>query len=169
MTETSSPLHPLLNEINKAAVGGFPFLAVVMTIALPDICVSLVSQDGRSNGERYKDWCKDNLGPGFEFVTGDDLWSMRCGVLHNGWFGDLKHNVGRVIFALPGRNTLVDCQLGDAYFYSVVTFCANFTKAVADWFEKNKNDPNLQANLPRLMQWRPNGFPPYIAGAAVLA
>jgi len=94
---------------------------------------------------------------------------MRCGVLHNGRFGDMKHNVGRVVFALPGKATFVNCKMGDAYVYSVVDFCKNFTWAVNLWMEKNKDDENVKANLPRLMQYRPKGFAPYIAGMAVLA
>jgi hypothetical protein len=166
-----SPLYPLLNEINRAAKGGLPFLAVAMTVALPDICVSLVSNDGRSNGDRYKAWCKDNLGQEFSFVTGDDLYSMRCGVLHNGRFGDLKHNVARVIFALPdaNANVFINCQMNDAYFYSVVEFCRNFTQAVYNWCEKNKENANLKANIPRLMQYRQGGLAPYVVGATVLA
>lgn len=171
MSDKGSPLYPLLNEINKAAKGGLPFLAVAMTTALPDICVSLVSEDGRSNGTRYKEWCKANLGPEFSFLTPDDLWSMRCGVLHNGRFGDMKHNVGRVIFALPdaGGGTFANNLLNDAYFYSVAEFCQNFTDAVCRWFEANREDKNLQENLPRLMQYRPGGFPPYVSGVTVLA
>lgn len=89
---SGSPLYPLLSEINKAATSGMPFLAVAMTVALPDICVSLVSEDGRSDRERYVHWCDANLGPRFSLLTGRDLYSMRCGVLHNGRFGDLKHS-----------------------------------------------------------------------------
>lgn len=165
-----SPLYPLLNEINVAAANGLPFLAVTMTVALPDICVSLTSANGRTNGEEYKKWCEANLSRDkFGAVTPEDLWSMRCGVLHNGRFGDLKHNVSRVIFAMPGIGGFSDCMLNDAYFYGVTDFCRNFTEAVHDWFERNRNDPTLQANLPRLMQYRPNGLPPYIIGTTVLA
>jgi hypothetical protein len=166
-----SPLYPLLNEINTAASKGLPFLAVAMTVALPDICVSLASENGRTNGEKYRAWCEANLPKEpFSFVTPDDLWSMRCGVLHNGRFGDLKHNVARVIFALPGGPaTFVNCQANDAYIYSVVDFCRHFTEAVYRWFEANRNDPTIQANLPRLMQYRPNGLKPYIGGVTVLA
>jgi hypothetical protein len=42
-----------------------------MTVSLPDICVSLISDDGRSTGERYKEWCKDNLGPEFDYLTSE--------------------------------------------------------------------------------------------------
>lgn len=165
-----SPLYPLLNEINKAASSGMPFLAVAMTVALPDICVSLTSADGRTNGKAYKEWCEANLPQDkFGYVTPDDLWSMRCGILHNGRFGDMKHNVSRVIFALPGTPTFINGMLNDAYFYSVIDFCQNFTEAVYHWFERSRNDPTLQANLPRLMQYRRDGLPPYIVGPTVLA
>jgi hypothetical protein len=171
MTQETSPLHKLLGEVNIAAASGTPLLAVMMCLALPDICSSLASQDGRSNADRYKAWCKDNLGGEFNFVTGDDLYSMRCGVLHNGRFGDLKHNVGRVIFALPNQqnNRIINSQSNDAYIYSVVDFCRNFTDAVAKWYEKNRESDIIKSNLPRLMQYREGGLPPYIRAATVLA
>ncbi len=161
-----SPLYPLLNEINRAAASGMPFLAVAMTVALPDLCVSLASVNGRTNGELYKQWCRDNLGPEFDVLTAEDFWSMRCGVLHNGRFGDMKHSVARVIFALPSpqQNVFVNCQMNDAYFYSVVDFCRNFTQAVFIWCEKHKQDANVQANMPRLMQYRIGGLSPYVGG-----
>jgi len=168
--KTGSPFYQLLNEINRAAANGLPLIAVAMVVALPDICVSLSSNDGRTNGDRYKEWCRNNLGAEFKWVTPDDLYSMRCGVLHNGRFGDLKHNVGRVIFALPDGtgNAFINCQMNDAYFYSAVEFCKNFTQAVFDWMEANKQSETVRANIGRLMQYR-NGFPPYVAGAMVLA
>jgi len=168
--ETESPLYPLLKEINTAAANGLPFLAVAMAVALPDICASLASADGQTTGKRYKRWCAENLAGGeFSFVTPADLYSMRCGVLHNGRFGDLKHNVERVIFALPGKGTYVNCKSGDAYFYSVVDFCRNFTNAAYRWMEANKSNATIQANLPRLMQYRVGGLPPHVVGATVLA
>jgi hypothetical protein len=169
MPEEGSPLYPLLNEINAAVRNGAPFLAITMTVALPDICVSLISPDGRTTGERYKAWCGENLGDAFSFLTGEDLWSMRCGVLHNGRFGDLKHSVSRVIFALPGGATFVNCQMNDAYFYSAVDFCAHFTQAVHRWMEKNKENEIVKGNIPRLMQYRVGGLLPYVGGATVLA
>ena len=170
-SSTRSPLYPILNEINKAAAGEMPFLAIAMCVALPDICVSLSSPKGRSERDDYKQWCQDNLSKDeFGFLTPDDLWSMRCGVLHNGRFGDLKHNVARVIFIPPNSSaTFVNCQLNDAYYYSVVDFCRNFTTAVYRWFEAHRDDESVKANLPRLMQYRRGGFAPYIEGQTVLA
>lgn len=166
-----SPLYPLLNEINKAAQNDMPLIAIAVTVALPDICVSLISENGRSNGLLYKAWCKDNLPPEyFSYVTPDDLYSIRCGVLHNGRFGDLKHEVGRVIFGLPNSSAqFVNNIFNDAYVYSANEFCLNFTNAVYRWFEANRDNAILQSNLPRLMQYRPEGLSPYIVGMPVLA
>lgn len=170
MADEDTPLSHLLDEINSAAKGGFPFLAVAMAVALPDICVSLASEDGRTSSDRYKAWCKANLESELKYATADDLYSMRCGVLHNGRFGDLKHNVARLVFVPSGSAvTITDSKMGDAYVWSVDTFCHSFTAAVSTWFEKNKDDANVMANLPRLMQWYPNGIRPYVVGAPVLA
>jgi hypothetical protein len=167
-----SPIYQLLNEINAAAANGLPFLAVAMTVALPDICVSLLSDDGRSDGEKYKAWCRDNLpAEHFGYLTPADLYSMRCGVLHNGRFGDMRHNVARVIFRLPqpDGNNFVNCISNDAYFYSVVPFCGLFTDAVFRWADANRDHPRMVENLPRLMQYRYGGLPPYVGGETVLA
>jgi hypothetical protein len=171
MTQSESPLYPLLNEINTSASSGLPLIALGMTFALPDICVSLSSEDGRTDGVRYKKWCDDNLDPEkFSFVTSEDLYSMRCGILHNGRFGDLKHNVGRVIFVPPPHaKSFANNKAEDAYLYGVVDFCRNFTDAVFDWFEASRDNHIIKMNLPRLMQYREEGLSPYISGVTVLA
>ena len=83
----------------------------------------------------------------------------------------MKNNVARVIFVPPNPkgHVLVNCQMNDAYVYSVVDFCMNFTTAVYNWLEAHRNDVNVQANLPRLMQYYPTGLSPYIQGMTVLA
>lgn len=143
-----------------------PFLAIAMTVALPDICVSLKSPTGDATANGYMAWCDENLGPEFAYVTGRDLWSIRCGVLHQGRFGDRKKRseVSRVIFAVPGDHVWTNCTLNGAYFYSVSEFCKNFTQAVARWLENNRNDSTVASNLPKLMQYRVGGFPPYYVG-----
>lgn len=165
-----SPLFQLLNQINAAAQNNLHLLAITMAVALPDICVSLASLDGRSNRERYKQWCTDNLTNGqFGFVTGADLYSMRCGVLHNGRFGDLSHNVARVIFTLPGGASFTNCKANDAYLYGVVELCRNLCDAAYSWYEANKADPLVVENSRRMMQYYPQGVPGYISGTTVIA
>jgi hypothetical protein len=127
-----------------------------MTLALPDICVSLSSEDGRSDGPRYREWCAENLMPSgkFDYITPNDLWSMRCGVLHNGRFGDLKHSVSRVIFTPRDGGQFENCLVNDSYLYGAVQFCRNFTQLVHAWAEKHHTDEQVKVNMPRLMQYR---------------
>ena len=83
MAKTHTPLTHLLDEIEYAANYSFPMLAIGMAVALPDICVSLTSQ--RPTHETYISWCRENLPQEFfGYIAPEDLYSMRCGVLHNG-------------------------------------------------------------------------------------
>jgi len=165
-----SPLYPLLNQINAAASGGLHLIAIGMAVALPAICASLAMENGRSQGKEYKDWCAANLtGPEFSFVTPDDLYSMRCGVLHQGRYGDLQHNVARVVFAPPNGASFTNCKFDDAYIYGVVEFCKNLCDAAFKWHEANKADPIVVANSKRMMQYYPEGLAPYIIGMPVIA
>jgi hypothetical protein len=167
---TQSPLYPLLNQINLAAQNGLHLIAIGMASALPTICASLAAEDGRAGGKEYKEWCKANLTSAkFSFVTPDDLYSIRCGVLHQGRFGDLQHNVSRVVFAPPSGNLIANCRVDDVYIYGVVEFCQNLCDAALGWYEANKADPIIIANTKRMMQYYPQGLPPYIEGIPVIA
>lgn len=164
-----SPLYPLLNQINQAATGGLHLVAIGMAVALPALCASLAQEDGRSQGKEYKDWCAANLGPEFGFVSPDDLYSMRCGVLHQGRYGDLQHSVARVIYTLPGMTSFTNCKMNDAYVYGVVEFCKNMCEAAYRWYEGCRDDPIVKANSARMMRYYPEGLAPYIVGMPVLA
>lgn len=167
-SEVLSPLFGLLTQINIAAENGLDLLAISMAVALPDICVSLISDDGRTNSDKYKAWCADNLKVGFDYVSPQDLYSMRCGVLHNGRCGDLAHSVARIVF-IPGPPAIGQGLAHDAFLYSTVAFCAHMNRAVVAWYEANQNHPNIQANIPRLMQYHEGGLFPYVVGAKVVA
>lgn len=170
MEPEKSPLDEIMEEIDRALDAGFFYLAVATTLTLPDICVSLSETDGRSNGARYAAWCDANLTDGFGFVTGQDLFSFRCGVSHNGRFGDLKHNVARVVFSLPfGGNRFINMQINDAFVYSVEDFCRNIMRAVRAWYAANSGVARVVQNLERMGQYRPEGLAPYIGGMPVLA
>ena len=134
--------------------------------------MSLASADGRSDGNRYKEWCLEHLSSSETIhLTGEDLWSIRCGVLHNGRFGDLKHNVARIAFvpAAGSAGNIFSGKVNDAYFCNVTEFCKNICDAVCIWYELNKGDPNVLENIPRLMQYYPQGLAPFIIGMPIIA
>lgn len=167
-SQVYSPLFAILTQINIAAQNGLDLLAISMAVALPDICASLMSGDGRTNGNKYKEWCRNNLKDGFDYVSPQDLYSMRCGVLHNGRCGDLTHSVSRIVF-IPGPPVIGQGLTDDAFIYSTIAFCMHMNRAVVAWYEANQNHPNVQANISRLMQYHEGGLYPYVVGVTVVA
>ena len=166
-----SPLYPLLNQINDAAENGLHLIAIGMAVALPAICASLAMENGRAQRDEYKAWCAENLSSQkFTGITPDELYSWRCGVLHQGRFDDIRHEgLSRVIFVPPGGAKFTDCNVRGAYLYGVVEFCRNMSEAAFQWFEANKDNPIVKANATRMMQYYPNGLPGYVEGGTVLA
>lgn len=168
--DKDSPLHQLLNQINAAAAQGMHLVAIGMAVALPAICASLAMENGRAGGKEYKDWCAANLtGPEFSYLTPEDLYSIRCGLLHQGTYGGLKHTVDRVIFTPPGGTSITNCRVNGAYMYGVVEFCNNMCEAASRWYEANRSNPIVAANSKRMMQYYPKGLQPYLLGSMVIA
>jgi hypothetical protein len=150
----NSPLHAILDEVNRAAENGMPILAIIMASTLPDICVSLAAEDGKRNDKLYKEWCKDNLGPAFSFITGDDLFSLRCAGVHNGKFVDLKHNVRSFAFVVNANGYIMNNKVRGTYLCSAVDFCRHITEAVHGWLLKNVNNEVVQKNMVNVVQAR---------------
>lgn len=179
MKHTKNPLEQLIDQINIAANRGLEQVAIGMAVALPAICASLEMENGRSQGKEYISWCQANLiGDGFTFVTAEQIYSIRCGVLHGGR-GDITNKKGqsqnadgeisRVIFLPPGGFSMTNCRMNDAYAYGVVEFCRNMGQAALRWYEKNKDDKFVSANIGLMMTYHPNGLAPYTSGVPVLA
>lgn len=169
-----TPMDAIIQEVDKALRARLYYLAVMMALALPDICAALESPSGETSGhnaQAYKDWFDANLSSRFKNFTAADCYSMRCGVVHQGRFGHRNMQYSRVIFMLPdGRGTTFhDCVLNDAYFYTVEEFCREIINGVREWFALHQTDPNVIANLPRLVQVHPTGLSPYVLGQPVIA
>jgi hypothetical protein len=161
----------ILGEIEHALKVHLYYLAIAMTLTLPDICAALEAVNGASNDARYKAWYTANLEPLYPWLTADDCWKLRCGVIHQGRFGHPNMQYGRVIFLLPGQNVgmFINNKINDAYFTDLQKFCLDATQRARAWFAAKQVDPIVQSNLENLMQIRPNGLPPYIVGAGVIA
>lgn len=157
-SELRSPLFDILTQVNIAAENGLDLLAVSVAVALPDVCGALESDDGRALQKRYEKWCRDNLKVGFENWAPEDLYSLRCGMLHQGRLRGLKHGIGKVVLVPGGGSQFTDCSdttFGQATaIHSVKTFCLNMNRAVVAWYEKGHDNPNVQKNMADLMQYR---------------
>lgn len=161
----------ITREVKRAIEARLYYVAVVLTLTLPDICAALESENGETTGPKYKAWCERWLGPSYPMLNGEDLWTLRCGVLHQGRLGHPKMSYSRVLFTVPNPqgNYFHNNLMNDALNLDLVTFCGDMLGAVSQWWDKNKDGKNVAANWPLLLQYRENGLAPYMTGTPLIA
>ena len=164
-------METVTQEIRAALDAGLYYLAVMITFTLPDICAALESPNGKTTGPRYKAWYNTWLASQYPSIAPDDLWHMRCGVVHEGRLGHSKMQYARILFTVPNAqgNVFHNNILNDALNLDVVIFCTDILTAVDRWYADMRDDPNVIANLPRLMQYREQGLSPYMVGIPLIA
>jgi hypothetical protein len=160
----------ILDEIEKAIKAEFYYLAVALALTLPDICAAMESSTGNTSGAQYKAWYDEWLAEKYPEMTGTDLYSLRCGVIHQGRFGHAKMQYSRVIFTMPSAGFVLHRNIfNDALNLDAPRFCRDVVEAVRRWYSAKQNDPIVSRNLPRLLQFRANGLEPYFIDIPVIA
>lgn len=159
----------LSEHIEKALAAHLYYLAIICTLTLPDICSALESENGETDRDKYKAWCDTWFLDSYPSLTSTDLYSLRCGVVHQGKSGYRKMQYSRIIFALPNSNFIHNNVCDDALNVDAETFCRDMLKAVSRWYTQKKDDTWVKANLPRLVRFYPKGLPPYIVGVPVIS
>ena len=164
------PLDLMFFEIEQALNAGLFYLAVGMSLAVPDICAALESANGDTTGQQYKAWFNANLAARYPFLTAVDCWSLRCGVLHQGRMGHPKSQYARVIFTMdaPRGGVFHNNVVNDALNLDARTFCSDVIAAARQWYANNSQTPSVVNNVERLVKLRPEGLPPYMVGMPVI-
>lgn len=153
-------MQTILSEIDRAIGAGFYYLALAMCLTLPDLCSALESPDGETSGPQYKKWCDEYLVKRLPPMTANDFWKLRCGVIHQGRLGHPQMGYDRIIFTLPdGRNNQAHCNIiNNALNLDAIIFYVSMFESVRAWSAAKTADPNVIANLPNLVQFRPRGL-----------
>jgi hypothetical protein len=169
--DLATSLELIASDVRKALDAGLYYAALATVLTIPHVCASLEKDDPRAAGTDYKKWCKryvcDDLG-----VSADVVYSLRCGVLHQGQTSVKPSasdkdpfTVTRLMFVLPGtgghyhRN-----QHNNLLQYDLMTFCNTIIAGLARWWEVEGKSPNVKKNLPNLVQYRPDGMSAFIKG-----
>jgi len=167
-----NPVESLLQEIEKAVKAELYYLALLLTLTLPDICTALEQEDGRTDGKKlYKKWYKANVHDLIGGLSPDEAYELRCTVVHqSSALASSARTYSRVIFSMShGPIRMDSLVMNDALVFDVESFCNRWIGAVRVWIGKSGADKNVRANLPNLLQVRPNGLAPYVAGMAIIA
>lgn len=170
---SKNALETIIDEMRGCVQAGLFFGAISLGVSIPSVCASLSNEGGRSNGEDYKNWCKENLYPhkGFDLTSPEEIYSLRNGFTHQSRMELLRKNNGKlealegsdkVAFILsPGRSVfgenIIDLGDGQFYTYGIEEFCNNMGQAAIDWYENNKSNSVVTKNLDRMTNYRKFG------------
>lgn len=160
-------MDDLIREIEIGVEQGLWQLALAGTLALPDICAAVQSENGKTTGSKYKNWVRDYLRQEYPKLDPDELYQMRCSFLHQGTSSAIKYK--RIIFVSPHstvriHNSVVD----DALFLDMPIFTADVISAVRSWQAKVRGTSNYIKNMDLVMRWHRGGFGSYVVGGDVL-
>jgi hypothetical protein len=152
----------MLAQITGALDRGFHYLAVIGALTLPDQCAALESADGRSNQVRYEAWFNAWVAPKYHgWLSSFDVYRLRCGVVHQGTLGPDGMQYTRIAFGINRPN--IHCNRGTVGGQTTLQldagmFCHEVMQSVREWYAAKHDDQNVQANMPRLLQFRPQGI-----------
>jgi hypothetical protein len=155
----------IINEIKRALLAGHFYVALLSTLTMPDICAALESPNGVNEKALYLAWRRKWF-TSYTFLTAEDIYYLRCGVVHQGRLGHTRSNYKRVVFTLPNShlNVYHNNVMGDALNLDLVIFCTDMASAVERWYATQQHDPNVQRNLMGLLQYHEHGLAPYFGG-----
>jgi hypothetical protein len=170
MTQTH-PIEDLSREIEKALEARLFYLALLLTLTLPDVCAALEQPNGRTSQKIYEGWYKRNVFQRIGGLSPEEAYELRNTVVHqSSALSSEKRKYSRIIFTMPGECVTMDSMvLNDAMTFEVGAFCKRWIGCVRDWIAASRDNANVKANLPSLLQVRPHGLPPYTAGVPIIA
>lgn len=172
-------MEQIIDQIQGTLDAGFPYAALMLALAIPDICSNLELAPGaKVAGEqkRYMRWYNKHLLPSLEkALSAEDCWSLRCGVVHTGTFGNKNQKFERVFFYVDSEfgflrmdgNSVNGVTYGRTIGIGVKFFIGIVVDAVRKWEADTGHHKHVQANMKRLVSYYPNGLEPIHPGVFI--
>jgi hypothetical protein len=176
-------MKELLNQIQEGLKQNLYFLSLFSALTIPDICSAMESEDGLTNGNRYKKWFNEYVvkrepekyGDDKNF-TAADCWNFRCAILHQGRSNHERLDYKRILFIEPpnlhGIESIHACIVGanteeKSLLINVEKFCSDIIESANEWLKQNENSAIYKKNYQNLIKRYPNGIKP-ILGCSVI-
>lgn len=141
----------LIYELKKATENNLWFLAINIALTVPDICSALESENGQTDGDKYRNWVNKYLVHKYNgFITGDDIWKLRCASLHQGKFNHDNPRFNKVIFQVPFNGNsggMHNNIIGGTLQLNAMIFVTDIINSYEEWLINNKENSFIQTNL----------------------
>ena len=172
-------MKEMLAEIKRAIDCKLYYSALFLTVAIPDICSALQSQNNRTKGEKYRNWFNkympklspNKYGENGQ-LTAEHLWAIRCSLFHQGITSDERDYV-RLLFLEPDTNgykslqSIHCCIVGantneKSLLINIHQFCNDMIQGTEEWTKDVEGNEFYNKNLSKLIKRYPNGIAPVI-------
>jgi hypothetical protein len=162
-------MEELIAQIRAASDAGLYYLALIGTLALPDICGALASANGVGTASKFKDWLRANVP---EVDDPDAIYGLRCSLLHQG--RALPHGGHYPIaFMFPHpsvpqlHNFATVSGVDTVNWLSIPIFVDEVTSGAEAWLAKYGNTARVTRNMEKFARLRPEGLPQHVAGPVI--
>ena len=165
-------MRDFLAQIKKGLDENLYFLSLFSTLAIPDLCGALCSENGEAHSEKYKGWFDKYVAPKYNgFLSGNDCYFFRCSLLHQGSSQHPKNTYKRILFIEPSATTNIfhNVVMNDALNIDVRIFCNDIITGAEQWLSENEETELYKKNYDKFMRRYPNGLNPYIVGVPVIS
>ncbi len=153
----------LINSVNKSLDNGNYISALYLSLTLPDICARIESIDNKTSKKKYIEWFNAYLSQQYKhrigsenkehvFLTGDDLYALRCAVLHEGRLDISEQSAKKIhdkfLFTIGHPHLR---QINSVLQLDVSSFCKEICKGVSEWLRVFQDDPRIKNKLNDLL------------------
>ncbi len=175
-------MEEIVKQIKIALNNKLYYLALYITVTLPDILGALNSNDGIATKEKYVQWFDNYVTPknadntGESLLTGLVAYNLRCSLLHQGKMELKAEEVGysRIIFTTPDVGIRAHCfkQQSDngeiVLQLDILTFCQQVLSGLEKFLEDYGDTDQFKENYNSFITYHPNGLLPYFRGGPVI-
>lgn len=167
-------MNELISQVRRALDSELYYLALYVTLTLPDTLRALQSENGYATSDKYEEWFDEYVAPkytmrGDNILDGEMCYNLRCSILHQGKIDTGTEDYVRVIFAEPEGGVIAHNNiLNGALQIGIEEFCRDVLEGAEEWMDKYGDDEQVQSNYEEFMSRHPDGLSPYIKGMPVI-
>lgn len=171
-------MRELLKQTRVAVNTDLYYVALVTSLAIPDIAAALDSDDGRTCGKRYANWYDKWVKPQLSKtrgrenpLSGAECYAWRCAMLHQGRSQRETDTYRHIMFAHPkvSLGSIHYCTVGgDTLLIRLADFVEEMAKGCEDWLCSIEETERFKNNYGKFARCHPDGLNPYIVGVPVI-
>lgn len=171
-------MRTLISQTRKAAESELYYLALMSTLAIPDIAGALSDESGRASGNRYAAWYEKWVRPRLQEnrgrenpLSGQACYGFRCALLHQGRSQRQDDQYNNILFIEPGHQNygIHYCVVGGgALLIQLTEFVEEVLRGCELWLEVSEGTEPFDKNYLSFARRHPQGIAPYVVGVPVV-